>query len=56
MASYEPIRVERVQGRAGVRLDVRVPRELEVALKPPLCENVSVVLSNKKPSRSWGEY
>lgn len=48
MASYETLGVKSVESRAGVGLHVRVPRELEVALKPPLRENVFVVLSEKQ--------
>lgn len=55
MASYETFGVERVQSRAGVWFHVRVPRELEVALKPPLRENVSVVLSKQNEGIVLGE-
>lgn len=44
MSNDEAFRVQRVQSRSGVGLHVRVPRELEVALKPPLREDVVVVL------------
>lgn len=48
VASYETFRVERVQSRPGVWLHVRVPRELEVALKPPLRKNMVIVLNVRR--------
>ena len=44
MARYKAFGVQRVKGSAGVRSDVRMPRELEIPLKAPLSEKMIVVL------------
>lgn len=53
VASDEAFWIERVQSRSGVGLHVRVPRELEVALKPPLREDMVVVLGCACDVRTW---